>query len=183
MDLRATRLAAAIAGCASFVAGCSQPPSGPPAAGSNSVVPVVLEGAVGSIQQLAYEALEGLSTGDVQRLERIRLTEYEHNELVWPQLPASAPEANHPVALAWENIERRNRRARGRLVAKYRGAELSLLGVECLRDTEVFESFRVLQDCWVSLTVRRQRAEPLQLFKYVIDWNGQFKIFRYYDDD
>ena len=126
--------------------------------------------------------LEGLSSGDVRRLERIRLTEYEHNQLVYPQLPASAPEVNHPADLAWANIQRRNDRARGRLLASYRGHGLSLLGIECRAEPEYFPSFRVLRDCWVSFTVDREPVDPVQLFRYILDWDGQHKIFRYYDD-
>jgi hypothetical protein len=163
-------------------AACSELPAGPAPDGSRSVAPVVLYGATASLQQLAFEALEGLQHGDVARLERVRLTEYEHNELVYPELPASAPEANHPADLAWGNIQLRNNRAVGRLLARYRGHSLSLLGIECLKDTEVFRSFRVHRDCWVSFTVDREAVPPVQLFKYVLDWEGQFKIFRYYDD-
>ncbi|MDX1393205.1 MAG: hypothetical protein R3195_02395 [Gemmatimonadota bacterium] len=176
---RAARLAVAV----SLLAGCSSSPGGLDSDGSRSLLPVVLQGATESIEQLAFEALEGLSAGDVGRLERIRLTEYEHNQLVYPQLPASAPEVNHPADLAWGNIQRRNHRARGRLIYKYGGHALSLLGVECRADPEYFRSFRVLRDCWVSFTVDRERVDPVQLFKYVLDWDGQFKIFRYYDDD
>ena len=164
------------------IAGCGATPVGPERPTAASVGPVVLVGAVGSLEQLAFETLEGLSVGDVSRLERIRLSEFEHNELVWPELPASAPEVNHPVDLAWANIELRNRRARTRLLGWYGGRRLSLLGVECRLADEVFPSFRVLRDCWVSFTSDREEMAPVQFFKYAIDWNGQFKIFRYYDD-
>ena len=162
---------------------CSDLPTSAGPDGSRALVPVVLEGATRSMEQLAFEVLEGLQDGDARRLERVRLTEYEHNQLVYPQLPASAPEANHPAALAWSNIQLRNQRALGRLMHAYRGRTLSLLGIECLQDTQVFRSFRVHADCRVRLTVDRKEVEPVQFFKYVLDWDGQFKIFRYYDDD
>ncbi len=41
----------------------------------------------------------------------------------------------------------------------------------------------MLKDCWVGFTVDGHPEPPQQLFKYVVDWDGQFKIFRYYDPD
>jgi hypothetical protein len=172
-------LIAALGGAA---VGCESTPAAPDRPTAASVSPVVLIGAVASLEQLAFETLEGLAVGDEARLERIRLTEYEHNELVWPELPASAPEVNHPVDLAWANIELRNHRARRRLLIRYGGRRLSLLGIDCRLPDEVFPSFRVLKDCWISFSSDHEEMEPVQFFKYAIDWNGQFKIFRYYDD-
>jgi hypothetical protein len=161
--------------------GSTGPDTGPDPA--PSLTSLRLEGAVGSLQQLAFVALEGVATGDRARLEGVRLTEYQHNVLVWPELPASRPEANYPVDWAWQNISVRNHRALGRLVARYEGHNLSLLGVECREDPELFASFRVLKDCWVTYLMDRERAGEEQFFKYVLDWNGQYKIFRYYDPD
>lgn len=167
---------------AGVLSGCGTSPVGPDRPGSASVAPVVLVGAVGSLEQLAFETLAGLVNEDVARLEGIRLTEYEHNELVWPELPASAPEVNYPVDFAWANIQVRNLRARQRQLARFGGHRLSLIGVECRLPDEVFPSFRVLRDCWVTFTVDQEQVDTVQFFKYAIDWDGQFKIFRYYDD-
>jgi len=40
----------------------------------------------------------------------------------------------------------------------------------------------VLRVCWVTFNSDHERVDTVQFFKYAIDWNGQFKIFRYYDD-
>ena len=164
---------------------CGTAPTGPDLESqpAPSLGPVELEGSVASLEQLAFEALEGLADGDRDRMERIRLTAYQHNVLVWPELPASAPEVNYPVDLAWANISRRNERAVGRLLGMYEGRVLSLMSVECRDGVDEFPSFVVYRDCWVSLMVDRARVETRQLFKYVLDWNGQHKIFRYYDPD
>lgn len=46
----------------------------------------------------------------------------------------------------------------------------------------MFPSFRVLRDCRVSFSSDHEEMEPVRFFRYAIDWNGQLKIFRYYDD-
>jgi len=182
------RMESRLAGLAlllSLGAGCTELPAAPRdhPAGTGSVGPLILEGAVASLEQLAFETLEGIGANDRDRLERLRLTEYQHNQLVWPQLPASRPEANYPVDFAWTNIELRNRRALGRILWDFGGHELALLGVECRAAPERFASFRVLKDCWVSFTLDRREAAPQQFFRYVLDWDGQYKVFRFYDPD
>lgn len=166
-------------------AGCSDGPAGPEldTSDARSETRIALDGAVGSIEQLAFVALSGLASADTARLQGIVLTELEHNELVWPELPASAPEVNFPVDFAWSNIQLRNRRAIGRLVARYNGHRLSLHDVACHEEPEVFSRFRVLKDCRVTFVVDGTIRETRQIFRYVLDWGGQFKIFRYYDSD
>lgn len=185
MDLRTESRWTAVLLVVSLGAGCSELPAAPDASpgGAGSVGPVVLDGAVASLEQLAFETLEGITANDRARLERLRLTEYQHNELVWPQLPASRPEANYPVDFAWQNIELHNRRAVNRMLWDFGGHQLALLGVECRAEPEFFESFRVLRDCWVSFTLDREEAAPQQFFRYVLDWDGQYKVFRFYDPD
>lgn len=55
------------------------------------------------------------------------------------------------------------------------------MDVECRGPTERFRSFRVHTDCWVSFAMDGRRLGPQQLFKDVLEWDGQFKIFRYYE--
>ncbi len=179
IESRLTRLALIV----SLPTACTDLPSAPEATPEGSVTPVILDGAVASLEQLAFETLEAITAVDRDRLDRLRLSEYQHNQLVWPQLPASEPEANYPVDFAWKNIELRNRRAVGRLLWDFGGHEMALLGVECRAEPEYFASFRVLKDCWVSFTLDREQTAPQQFFRYVLDWGGQFKVFRFYDPD
>lgn len=143
----------------------------------------VLDGSVGSPEEVAREVLEAFSEQDTARLNRIRLTEREHNELVWPEQPASRPEANFPVDYAWKNIQTRNYAALERLLRLYGGKQLAYTGVECRGETREFESFEALMDCWVSFTVDGESWGPRQLFKHVIAWKatGEHKIVRYYE--
>lgn len=139
-----------------------------------------LPGSVSSLEQLASEVLAGLAAADTSRLDALRLTEREHNEIVWPELPAARPEANFPVDIAWMNISNRNRVALRRLFAVYGGHSLHLVGVECRGETQEFESFEVHTDCRVTLLRDRVRLPPQRIFKDVLDRDGELKIFRYY---
>lgn len=140
-----------------------------------------LSGSASSLEELATTVLAGLAAADTSLLESVRLTEREHNELVWPELPASAPDIDYPVDLAWGNISTRNRAALGDLDAAYGGHDLRFAEIECRGPTEPFESFVVHTDCWVTLERDGEQIAPQQLFKDVLDWNGGLKIFRYYE--
>ncbi len=139
-----------------------------------------LPGAARTLDSLGATVLLGISTGDTALLQSVRLTEHEHNDLVWPELPASDPAVNFPVDFAWTNISIRNRAALVDIFSQYRGSALDLQRVECRGRTQEFESFVVHTNCWVSFSAEGDPVPPQQLFKDVLDWDGELKIFRYY---
>ena len=142
-------------------------------------------GSAGSLDQVGSEALDAIARDDLDALERLRLTEAEHNSVVWPELPAAA--AGYPLDLAWRNIQLRNQRALPRAASVLRSVfrragEPRFQGVSCEGETQAFETFVVHTDCYV-----RFRADDadyrVQLFKDVLERNGGYKVFRYYDED
>lgn len=142
------------------------------------------ENAQPSIEHLGRNVLAALARQDTAVLQSFRLTEREHNDVVWPELPASAPEVNYPLDLAWENIELRNWRGLQRIMPLYANRQLGFEGVECRGQPEAFETFVVETDCYVVFGVDAspQRWEA-QIFKDALRRGGGFKIFRYYDEE
>jgi len=154
--------------------------------GSSEAAVKAFEGSVGSLNALGRIVLEGLTFADTLSLEAVRLTEYEHNEVVWPELPASAPEINHPVDLAWGNIDRRNLVGRSRLIDAFRDRELEFRSAECRGETRAFDTFVVHTDCYVLFTEVggvEGRILQVQAFEDVLERGGGMKVFRYYDED
>jgi len=141
-------------------------------------------GSASSLERLGAEVLDALDRRDVSTLESFRLTEAEHNEQVWPELPAARPEVNFPVELAWANIDTRDRAALGRILPMYVDRTPSHVATECRGGTQRFETFEVLTDCWVLFTMPDEPTRVLeaQLFKDVLLRGGGLKIFRYYDE-
>lgn len=141
-----------------------------------------LAGGAASLEALADSAWAAVVRADTAAMERLRLTEQEHNEHVWPQLPAADPAAGFPVDLAWENISMRDAAARMRLLGRFERAELSVQDVAC-EGEQRFEGFRVLTDCAVHLhDPATGSVTPFQLFRDVVVRGGTHKIFRYYFD-
>ncbi|MEM7418023.1 MAG: hypothetical protein AAF389_21215 [Gemmatimonadota bacterium] len=140
-------------------------------------------GSAGSLDQLGSEVLRALTLKDEFALDRYRLSEAEHNEVIWPELPASAPEVNFPVDYAWENIQNRNQRAVARLGDVLTGPEVSFLRAECRGVPQLFETFRVETDCWVVYSKGTPELWEIQAFKDVLVRGGGRKVFRYYDEE
>lgn len=137
-----------------------------------------------SLDVLGRQVLAALTRRDLPALERLRLTEHEHNEVVWPELPASDPAVNFPLDYAWTNIENRNRKGLDRLLPYFAERQLGYLGVECRGTPQTFETFDVQTDCWLLFVVgdSPERWE-VQAFKDVLRRGGGYKIFRYYDEE
>lgn len=139
-------------------------------------------GSAPSMEVLARKALRGLAAADTALLNALRLTESEHNGAVWPELPAGAPEIGFPVDFAWRNIQLRNGSALERVAGWYRSNPVRYQATECRGGTQAFATFRVHADCWVLFLTTRGELLEAQLFKDVLERDGGFKIFRYYDE-
>lgn len=138
-------------------------------------------GSAPSLEALGETVLAALAAGDTAALQAVRLTEAEHNGVVWPELPASSPDVNFPVDQAWENIVLRNRRDMNRILPWYRGRDPELRTVECRGETQEFASFFVLTDCYIVFDAGAEGVLEAQVFKDVVVRNGGHKIFRYYE--
>lgn len=142
------------------------------------------EGSAPSLDALGRHVIAALTRGDTAGLREVRLTEAEHNVVVWPELPASRPAINFPVDFAWANIENRNRRGLDRTLPLYRGSGARFEGVRCRGATETFTTFAVHTDCWVAFSLAgREGAYEARIFKDVLARGGGYKIFRYYDEE
>lgn len=150
--------------------------------GSHRPGQLAFPGSSPSAEALARDALRGLGASDGALLEGLRLTEAEHNEVVWPELPASAPEIGFPVDFAWRNIQARNLSALERVGDWYRSNPVRHQVTECRGATQEFATFRVHTDCWVLFLTARGELLEGQLFKDVLERDGGFKIFRYHDE-
>ena len=135
-----------------------------------------------SLGVLGESVLESLLRGDTSALEAVRLTEEEHNQVVWPELPASQPEVNFPVEMAWQNIQTRNRRDLGRLLPLFQGRKFRYRDTECRGETREFQTFSVLTDCWIVFEDETGRFLESQVFKDACVRYGGHKVFRYYGE-
>ena len=164
-------------------AGCSAPdavdrsPDPKPGAGQPA-----FPGAAVSLDELGGLVLRAFVVGDTTTLDRVLLTEEEHNSVVFPELPAGQPDVNYPVDLAWQNIRLRNDRSLARQLPSFAGRDLAYRLTQCRGATQEFLTFVVHTDCWIVFDLSGGEVREVQLFKDVVERGGAFKAFRYYDD-
>ena len=140
-------------------------------------------GSADSLDELGREVLDAFRRGDREAIESFRLTETEHNTVIWPELPAAQGPSPYPIDLAWQNIQLRNGRSIPRAADVLEWARpLVFQSVECVGELETFETFYVHTDCYLHFR-SRGREHRLQLFMDVLERNSGYKIFRYYDED
>ncbi len=136
-----------------------------------------------SLDGLGAKVVEAFNEDDAAALNRLRLTEAEHNHSVWPEFPAAQGPNPFPVDLAWQNIELRNRRAIARLrdeMAHF--TPVQFVSVECRGETRAFETFRVHTDCYTWFK-RGGTLYEIQFFKDALERDGKHKVFRFYDEE
>lgn len=147
-----------------------------------SAGPSVFPGSASDLEGLGHAVVVALNEGDQETLDSFRLSETEHNEVVWPELPAAQSENPYTLEFAWQNIQLRNERALGRLAHDLAPLiPMAYEGIECRGVTQVFDTFQVRTDCYVRFSSNGGLYE-VQFFKDVLERGGGHKIFRYYDE-
>ena len=166
------RLAGALLLLGTLAGGCAEEPTGDPR----------FSGGTETLGDLGEAVWDALVRRDTATLEALRLTEREHNELVWPEQPAaSEPTAAANLDLWWQNIQNRNRAAMDDLLRKHGGSDRQLRGVACIEDPRQFESYRALAGCRLLLETA-SGVQQVEAFRYVIEMDGVHKVLRYYED-
>jgi hypothetical protein len=139
--------------------------------------PPRLQGGTRSVEGLVEQFVEALNRGDTAAMHRLRVTEWEHNTLLWPEFPASRPELNMPVEFAWFNLSKRSVRDAARLARQYRNAGIRPVATTCRKQIQQYATFEVHGDCVVTLVDKfGVRHRDAQLFGSLVKMDGRFKI-------
>jgi hypothetical protein len=138
-----------------------------------------LEGGYRSMNSLVEHYLEAVEAGDTARMNAMRVTEYEHNELLWPSFPASRPEFNMPIDFAWQNLDRHSRRDAARVAHDYAGEDLTLLNISCHEGVTEYETFRVHGNCWLML---EEYPAEVKMLGSIVEMGGRFKLIGIVED-
>jgi len=162
------------------IAGCDRPADA--RAGEAGEGRLAADHDAAALDRLGRTVLHALIDGDTAALERIRITEYEHREVIWPELPVGKPPSNFPVDIAWENIQVRNRAAVPHLIAYFRRAPVDLVRTECRGPTRRFERFHVLTGCVLVVREADGAMRDHRVFEEVVVLDGELRVVRYYAD-
>jgi hypothetical protein len=136
-----------------------------------------LQNGARSIDQLVSEYMEAVVAGDTAAMHALRLSEYEHNEILWPELPASRPEFNMPIAFAWENLNLHSRRDANRVLADFSDRHIEIERVDCRKGVTEYPTLKVHGDCWIiGRDGRTGIREEFKLFGSIVESEGRYKI-------
>lgn len=110
-------------------------------------------------------------------MHALRLSEYEHNNILWPEMPASRPEFNMPIEFAWENLNLRSRRDANRVVSEYGDRHIEMERVDCKKGVTEYETLTVYGDCWiVGRDPKTGERNEFKLFGSIVEAEGRYKI-------
>ena len=151
------------------LAGCGAPP--PPLADTQP-----------SSEALAAAVLDALAAGDRDRLAALAVDGQEFRDVVWPELPSSRPERGVPVSYAWADLRQKSTNALGRLVDRWGGRRLTLLGVAYDGETTDYRSYRVHRE--TRLRVRDEDGRELEVHFYgsTLARGDEYKVFSFVVD-
>lgn len=139
-------------------------------------------GGAASLQALGAGVVSAMAAGDTAALARFRVTEQEHNELLFPSFPAAQEDPPFPAALAWENIQTRNAAALYGWLPAFRAQRPVFAGVACAGPPERYPTFTIHQDCAVTLRRPDGTTGTAALFRSAVEMGGRFKVIRYHRD-
>jgi hypothetical protein len=132
-----------------------------------------------SVDELMTKLLAALAARDLDALERLRVTEAEHTNLLWPEFPAK--DHNVQPALAWDMLNSRSHIGAGRAIGDWGGQELELLGVEFTRDTERYPTFVLHRGTLVHARASTGETLDLPFCGSVLELDGQWKLLSFKD--
>lgn len=159
-------LAALVALVIAGSAGCGRVEAGPG-----------LEGARPSDEAVAGAALSALERSDRAALQAMLLTEEEHRELLWEQLPESN---TWPFDYARRLTEANTRKALDRALEKWGGTSFELLGIEYTKEREEYEGFTLHRGA--ILHVRRTadgEEGTMEFLDVLVERRGAWKPMNY----
>ena len=154
--------------CALALSACGAPPP--------------LANAEPSSEALAAAVLEALAVPDPDRLAALALDGQEFRDVVWPALPASRPERGVPVSYAWADLRQKSANALRRLVARWGGRRLTLLGIAYDGETTDYGAFRVHRETRLRVRDETGREIDVHFYGSTLVRGGEHKVFSFVVD-
>lgn len=131
---------------------------------------------------LAGAVIQCLARGDRPGLEALAVSEQEFRDHVWPDLPASRPERNLPLAYVWTELSQKSALHLTQTIEKFRGQQLELVGVEFTGAVSTYRTCKVHRESAVRVRMPDGSERRLRVFGSMIEQGGRYKVFSYVVD-
>ncbi len=140
-----------------------------------------LRSSCASPEELVIEILAAVEADDMQGLTDLRVTEREHNQLLWPEFPAR--NNNVQMDFAWDMLNTRSYTSQGRAIGTWRQRGLTFAGVRFERGVERYPTFVLHRGTVVSARTADGQDVELRFIGSILELDGQFKALSYKDYD
>ncbi len=137
--------------------------------------------AAASIEDLVRQVLAAVEAEDMQGLTDLRVTEREHNELLWPEFPAR--DHNVQLDFAWDMLDTRSHTNQGRAIGTWRGKGLEFVAVRFEREIERYRTFVAHRGTVVTARTATGEEVEVRFIGSILELDGQFKAVSYKDLD
>jgi hypothetical protein len=134
-----------------------------------------------SVEDLVRQVLAAVDAEDMQGLTDLRVTEREHNELLWPEF--SAKDHNVDLDFAWDMLNTRSHTNQGRTIGTWRGQGLDFTAVRFERGVESYKTFTLHRGTLVAARTAQGGDVDLRFIGSILELDGQFKVLSYKDRD
>lgn len=153
-----------------------------PGSGCRASAAAPLAHTMHSPDALARAVLAALAGRDEGRLQALALTEPEFRARVWPELPASRPERNLPLAYVWGGLKQKSDRELKATLSTLGGQSFELRGVEFTGGTTHYRTFTVSRRAELVVADAEGAERRIRVFGSVLRADGRVKVFSYVTD-
>lgn len=147
-------------------------------------VPTVeaLRAGAASRDELVRRVVGAMAHNDTATIARLTVNRAEYAWLYFPTTKVAQPPYEVPPALAWFQVQEKNRRGALRAVRELGGHRVILRGYHCDENPTVEAENRLWTGCAVAIS--RDGAAPveLRLFGAVLERGGRFAVLSYQND-
>jgi len=135
-----------------------------------------------SRDSLVREMIEALRHSDTLAFERMAVNRAEWAWLYYPTTTISQPPYELPPALAWFQLQERNRTAVFRALREFGGRTLRYDGYECPAEPMTEGENRIWTGCTVTLGRDGEAPVTFRLFSSILERGGHFAFLSYAND-
>lgn len=144
--------------------------------------PTLLSGGGRSAEELIQKTLDRLAVNDVEGMDSLTITRFEHDSLLIPEMPiGKAPKEMTDINMAYVMMRRTNMKGLRRAVADYGGKKLEVVKVEFPKPLEDYGPFTVYRETIATVRDSTGAEFILPIFGSMVAARGRFKLAAFID--
>lgn len=136
-----------------------------------------LSNAQGSPEEVCQAALDALASNDPRAMEALRLSRFEHDSILVPEMPIGRDSTGHKdLEMAWYLLDQRCAKGIRRAIADYGGQRFELISVRFTKPAERHGPLTVHRGTEVRVRDANGDELILGVFGSILQQNGRFKL-------